>query len=117
DTTWFLHKDKFVVDFAVKSLPPVFLIGRKTTTYRNIKINDSSVTERLSRSDLKESVEMEARAMKQPDSFWQKRRHEELSLNEKKFYQVADTLLNMPAFKRFHETINFIGTGYMNIGN
>lgn len=117
DSTWFLHKDKFVVDFALKSLPPVYLIGRKTTTYRNIKINDSSVSERLSREKLREGVELDLKAMKQPDTFWQNRRHEDLSANEKKFYQVTDTLLNMPAFKRFRETINFIGTGYMNIGN
>ncbi len=56
-------------------------------------------------------------AMNRPDSFWQQNRHEPLSKNEETFYKTADTLLNMPAFERFRETINFIGTGYKNIGN
>ena len=30
---------------------------------------------------------------------------------------MIDTLTNAPVFKRFTNTLNFIGTGYLNIGN
>lgn len=117
DSIWFLSKDKFVVDLAVKALPPMYFIGRKTTTYKNIKINDSSVTEVLANEKHRESITLAKDAMERPDSFWSENRHDTLSKNELNFYKTADTLLNMPAFERFRETINFIATGYKNIGN
>jgi hypothetical protein len=117
DSVWVLAKDKFIVDFALKAVPTLYFIGRKTTTYKKVIINDSSVTKVLATDRLKETIEMNNSAMEQPDSFWQNNRHEALSANEEKFYAIADTLLRMPAFEKFKETINFLGTGYKNIGN
>ena len=117
DSLWVLAKDKFIVDFAVKAVPTLYFIGRKTTTYKDVVINDTSVSNVLSNYKFRETIDMPPSAMEKPDSFWLNNRHEALSVNEQKFYRVADTLLNMPAFERFKETINFIGTGYKNIGN
>jgi hypothetical protein len=117
DSVWFLSKDKFVADFMVLGKSTLNFIGRKTTTYRNIQLNDSSVTAHLGNEKLKESVTMMDSAMKQPDEYWVENRHEELNKNEKAIYHLVDTLVNMPVFKRYSEWINFIGTGYMNIGN
>jgi hypothetical protein len=117
DTTWFLSKDKFIADFAMLGKNSLNFVGRKTTTYRNIIINDTSVLAKLENEKLKESVDLSGTAMAQSDSFWVNNRHEELSKNEKAIYQMADTLLKSPAFKSYTEWINFIATGYKNVGN
>jgi hypothetical protein len=117
DTTWFLAKDKFIADFAMLGKNSLNFVGRKTTTYRNITINDTSVLAKLENEKLKESVDLGGGAMAQSDSFWISNRHEELSKNEKAIYQMADTLLKSPAFKSYSEWINFIATGYKNVGN
>jgi hypothetical protein len=46
-TTWFLAKDKFVADLTPMGKQKLGFIGRKTTTYQNIVINDSSVINEL----------------------------------------------------------------------
>ena len=50
-------------------------------------------------------------------SFWVDNRHEKLSKDEKAVYKMMDTLLTMPAFHTYANVLNFIGTGYLNIGN
>ncbi|MGL6268050.1 MAG: DUF5686 family protein, partial [Chitinophagaceae bacterium] len=107
----------FIADFAMLGKNIVNFVGRKTTTYRNIIINDSSVIAKLENEKLKETVDLNAEAMAQTDSFWVSNRHEELNKNEKAIYQMADTLLKSPAFKTYSEWINFIATGYKNVGN
>jgi hypothetical protein len=55
--------------------------------------------------------------MDKTENYWLENRHDSLDKNEKAIYTMADTLLRMPAFDRYKEWINFIGTGYKNIGN
>jgi hypothetical protein len=117
DSTWFLAKDKFVADFTVLGKKTLNFVGRKTTTYRDIRINDSSVLAALDEEKHKETVVMIPGAMDKADSFWVNNRHEELSRTEKSIYTMADTLLRSPAYKTWSEWLNFIGTGYMNVGN
>jgi hypothetical protein len=45
------------------------------------------------------------------------RRHEPLDRNEASIYRMVDTLLRSPAFKTYSEWLNFIGSGYRNVGN
>ncbi len=117
DSTWFLAKDKFVADFQLMGKNTLNFVGRKTTTYRNIQINDSSVLSALDTELHRETVNMNAGAMEMTDSFWVSNRHEELSHTEKSIYKMVDTLLKSPQYKSWSEWLNFIGTGYMNVGN
>jgi hypothetical protein len=118
DSTWFLTRDKFVVDLSLLSGEKLLsAIGRKTTTYRDIVVNDTSVTSQLAKNKLIEETILPPQANNAPDSFWVQNRHEELSVNEKKLYQTIDTLLKLPAFQRAVKTINFLATGYLEIGN
>jgi hypothetical protein len=117
DSTWFLSKDKFVADFQVLGKNTLNFVGRKTTTYRNILLNDSAVSRVLDAENLKETVVMTDGAMEKSDSFWVENRHEELSKTEQSIYKMVDTLLKSPQYKSWSEWINFIGTGYMNVGN
>src|SRR2546423_7723689 len=47
DSIWFLSKDKFVVDLSPFGKSGISFIGRKTTTYRNIAVNNITITDEL----------------------------------------------------------------------
>jgi hypothetical protein len=117
DSTWFLAKDKFVVDLNPAGKTNMSFIGRKTTTYRNIVVNDPSVVAELSKNKKLEEVILPKEASQKTEEFWSLSRHEDLSASEKAIYKMVDTLLNIPAFVRYTRWINFIGTGYMRVGS
>jgi hypothetical protein len=116
DSTWFLSRDKFVVDISPLSKSRLSFIGRKSTTYRNIVVNDTSVTNALALNKQIEETVLPKDAMAKADSFWVASRHEELSKTERGIYKMVDTLLQLPAFKRTTRIINFVSTGYLGIG-
>ena len=116
-TTWFLAKDKFVADLTPMGKQNLGFIGRKTTTYKNIVINDSSVVTELNKNKLIEEIITLPGAAEKGKEYWANARHEELSKNEKGIIKMIDTLTNAPEFKKFTNTLYFLGTGYLNIGN
>ena len=117
DSTWFLSKDKFVVDVSPLGGKQLSFIGRKTTTYKNVIVDDTTVARELAKNKLMEETILPDTAKEKPDDYWAASRHEELSKNEKAIYQMIDTLMKMPAFRRYTNIINFIATGYLNVGN
>jgi hypothetical protein len=117
DSTWFLAKDKFVADLSPLGKDKPGFIGRKTTTYKNIVVNDSSVVNELNKNKILEEVITVPGADEKNKEFWAASRHEELSKTESGIIKMIDTLTNAPVFKRFTNTLNFIGTGYLNTGN
>ena len=117
DSTWFLSKDKFVVDLTPFGKSRLSFIGRKTTTYQNVVVNDTSVKNELAKNKIKEEVILPAEAQNQTEEFWKKSRHEQLTKTEQSVYDMIDTLLMMPKFKRYTKMLDFVGTGYLNIGN
>mgnify|MGYP000485653416 CR=1 FL=1 len=118
DSTWFLIRDKFVVDLSLTGgKKALSAIGRKSTTYRDVVVNDPSVTAELAKNTILEETILPPEAATATDSFWVQERHEELNKSEKAIYQTIDTLMSMPAFKKVTRTINFVATGYLNIGN
>ncbi len=117
DTTWFLSRDKFVAALSPLGKNRMGMIGRKTTTYKNILYNDSSVIREVEKNKILEEVLFSANARVRPDSFWLAHRHESLSKDEKAVYKMMDTLVGMKAFHQYANAINFIATGYYDIGN
>lgn len=117
DSTWFLAKDKFVANILPIGKNSPGFIGRKTTTYRNVVVNDSSVVNELSKNKLLEEVITQPGAAEKDKAFWSESRHEELTKTEAGIIKMIDTLLHAPVFKKLTERINFIATGYKNIGN
>jgi hypothetical protein len=117
DSAWFLSKDKFVADISPVGKDKPGFIGRKTTTYRNVVVNDTSVTNELSKNKILEEVITLPGAAEKDKTFWSSARHEPLSKTESGIIKMIDTLTNAPVFKKFTRTIAFIGTGYRDIGN
>jgi hypothetical protein len=117
DSTWFLAKDKFVVDVVPFGKSNLSFIGRKTTTYRNVVVNDTSVLHQLAKNKIQEEVILPQQANNKTETYWAESRHEQLNHNEQGIYTMIDSIMKVPAFKRYSNAINFIGTGYLNIGN
>ncbi len=117
DSTWFLYKDKFVADIAPIGDKKLSFKGRKTATYKNVVVNDTSVTNELAKSKAPEDIVLIPKTDNMPDSFWQAHRHEPLNNNEQTVYKVLDTLEKNKTYIHWRNTINFLVTGTKDIGN
>jgi hypothetical protein len=117
DSTWFLSKDKFVADLSPIGKDRPGFIGRKTTTYEHVLVNDSSIVNELAKNKIVEEIITLPDANERSKEFWSEARHEELTKTEAGIIRMIDTLLNARSFQRFTKTANFIGTGYLNVGN
>ncbi len=117
DSTWFLSRDKFIATLHPLGKNKLGMIGRKTTTYKNIVYNDISVVREVEKNKILEEVIFSDSSRKRDDGYWVQNRHEELSQDEKAVYKMVDTLMKMPLFHTYTNVLNFIGTGYLNVGN
>ena len=117
DSVYFLNRDKFFADFKVLGKHSLTLIGRKTTSYRDIRINNDSISHMFGEQTVQEVVRSEVGVSQKSDSTWNTIRHDSLSTNEKAIYSTIDKLLQMPKFQKLERTLKFIGTGYKTIGN
>jgi len=117
DSVWFLTKEKFIAEFQTPvdiKLPST--IARKTTSYKNIVINDSHNEEVLNDKRYKLDVIVEDSARYREDEFWIGVRHEELNKNEQGIYDMVDTLTAAPSFIRFKSMVRFFTGGMVRIG-
>jgi Family of unknown function (DUF5686)/CarboxypepD_reg-like domain len=117
DSMWFYCKDKFIADFTLpfSAKLPGF-IGRKTTTYKNVRVNDTSISNVINNPEVKTDVTVADSARHASDEYWAQARHDTLSKNEKAIYAMVDTLNKMPLFISYKNTIKFIFTGIKEFG-
>jgi hypothetical protein len=116
DSVIFLNRDKFFADFRVLGKNSLTLIGRKTTSYKNIVINSDSLTAAFKDQRIEEVVKTEKSVVKNSDSAWNTLRHDTLSKNEKAIYTTIDKLMEMPRFQKLQTNLKFFFGGYRNIG-
>ncbi len=117
DSAWMFVKDKTIIDFTPFGKEKLSFIARRTSTYKNVLINDASITEKLNTNSQKEEVTVAENARDKNRGFWDSNRHEELSNNEQKVYWMMDTIKTIPAFIRYTKTLNFIFDGHQKYGN
>lgn len=117
DTIWFLVKDKFFVDFiASKNDKSAGFIGRKTTTYKNIVLNDSSVIQFLYDKKNRDDIIVVDKANDRDENYWNTVRHDSLSQNEKAIYKMIDTIQSLPIYNKYYNWLYFLSTGIKEIG-
>lgn len=116
DTVIFLNRDKFFADFRVLGKNSLTLIGRKTTSYKDIAINSDSLTATFKDQHIEELVKTEKSVIQNADSTWNNLRHDTLSKNEKAIYTTIDKLMEMPKFQKLQTNLKFLVGGYRNIG-
>ena len=117
DSSWFCIKDKFIANFTVynaKKLPG--FIGRKTTTYHKIKLNDPATQKILNDPQWKDDIIKDDSAKHKSDDWWIKNRPDSLSKNEKAINKMVDTINNMPITTVYKNTITFLASGVKDIG-
>lgn len=117
DSIWFCVEDKFTAAFAPynsKKLPGT--IGRKTTNYHNIVINDTSVTKVLDNPKYREEVIVSDSARKRSDNWWAENRPDSLTKNEKRIYKMVDTINSMPITNVYKNILTFLISGVKDFG-
>jgi len=117
DTLWFLTKDKYFVDF----LPPqgdkfAGFLGRKTTTYKNIKVNSGSIEDVVNDKENKDNTKIDKDALNRNENYWNEVRHDSLSKNEKAIYKMIDTIQNLPIYKKYYNAAYLLSTGIKEVG-
>ena len=114
---WVFAKDKFIADLSPFKKEKLSFIGRKTSTYKNVQVNQAFITDKLSRNKVKEEVIIRDSSQLFTNNFWENNRHEPLTLNENKVYAMIDTLKQMPIFKKYSNALQFIFDGHKKYGD
>ena len=116
DSAWMFAKDKIVIDFDPLSKGKLSFIARKTSTYKNVIIDDPLVGRKLNENSKKNDVIISETAREKDNQFWENQRHEELTTNEKKVYRMMDTIKTIPAFIKYTKVLTFIFDGHIKKG-
>ncbi|MBX2907659.1 MAG: carboxypeptidase-like regulatory domain-containing protein [Taibaiella sp.] len=117
DSFWFCTKDKFIAGFSAfksKKLPGV--IGRKTTTYHHIRINQDTIDKVLDNPEVKQDVIALDSAKRKSDDWWKNNRPDTLTKNEVAIYKMVDTINSMPLTTVYKNGIDFLSTGVKDFG-
>ncbi len=109
---WMLKKDQLFIDFEVDK-KALGIYGRKTTTYKNIVVNQPKPQSVFLNSD---DIVVSDSAQLYDENFWEKARHEKLSETEANIYHMVDTLKEVPVFKTFVDVMETAITGYYDVG-
>ena len=116
DNKWVFFKDLIIADLSPLKKGKLSFIGRKTATYRNVQLNEDFIVEKLAKNKKKEEVIIDEDAKQKNDTFWKKNRHELLTKNEKVVYWMIDTLKQVPMFRRYANTVEFLFDGHKRFG-
>ncbi|RZJ66447.1 MAG: carboxypeptidase-like regulatory domain-containing protein [Flavobacterium sp.] len=114
DSVFLLSRDYMMSDFAFsKKEESKGVYGKRTTLFRNHKFN-------LKKPDdfYKPDVNYVDNSIYQKDdAYWNENRFEELNKDEVGVYKMLDTLKTVKKFKRIYNTVEILGSGYVEIGN
>lgn len=113
DSAWMLTKDRLVIDFALNK-NQVGVYGRKTTSYKNILINQPKEVKFYEFGD---KIIVEDAALTKTDDFWDKARHDSLSGREKRIYHMIDTIKTLPVYKTWVDVFTIFVSGYKVVNN
>ncbi len=117
DSIWFLAKDRFVADFAPGGKDKLGIKGRKTTTYRSVKINDSKIDAILNSTVKNPEIRLLPNSNNNNEAAWQQMRHEPLAKTEQAVYTLLDTLNKNKTFLFYKQSAEFLVKGIKEVGN
>ncbi|MFN7911187.1 MAG: DUF5686 family protein [Bacteroidota bacterium] len=113
DSTWFLSKDRLVIDFA-PTKKAIGFYGRKTTSYKKIKLNQPKDDKFYEFGD---KIVIDESALKKSDEFWNENRHDSLTVREKKIFKMIDTIQSLPVYKTWVDVFYVLVAGYKKFNN
>jgi len=114
DSVFLITRDYMLSDFSFRKKEEAHgMYGKRTTLFDNYKF-DISKDEKF----YKENVDpYEYEVYNRPDEFWDERRMEVLSKDEKGIYKMLDTLKNVPRFKNLYTLGAMFASGYYELRN
>ncbi|GAB4203737.1 MAG: DUF5686 family protein [Bacteroidia bacterium] len=113
DTTWMMVKDRLVIDFS-PTKNSIGFYGRKTTSYKNIVINQPKEDKFYTLGD---AIIVEDDALKKDETFWQQHRHDTLTQREMKIFKMIDTIQSLPVYKTWVDVFYLLFNGYKKLNN
>lgn len=113
DSIWMLTKDRLVIDFA-PTKKAIGFYGRKTTSYKKIKINQPKEDKFYEFAD---KIIVEEGATKKSDEFWAENRHDSLTQRELKIFKMIDTIQSLPIYRTWVDVFYLLVAGYKKINN
>lgn len=108
DTTWFLSYEDLVIDFNVFEKSYGFF-GRKTASYDSIEF-DTPVPDPVKKVTTDTYV-LENK-IDRDDAFWQRNRKTQLSDEDRKVYEMVDSIKKMPTYKTIYGIFNTLASYY-----
>jgi len=110
DSVFLIKRDYFMSDFAFnKKEKSKGIYGKRTTLYDNYKFDIKKDKEFY-----KEKIySFDEDIYNQEDAFWEEKRLEQLSKDEKGVYVMLDSLKNTKKFKRLYNIGSILASGYI----
>ena len=109
DSTFLITKDYMLSDFSFRKKESANgMYGKRTTLYDNYEFDIPK-----EESFYKENIDpYKYEVYNRSDQFWEERRMEALSKDEKGVYKMLDTLITVPRFKNLYTIGALIASGY-----
>ncbi len=116
DSIWVFSKNHFVAEIAPLTKNKIAVIARQTSIFQHVRVNSVETSMIKVKNSDDEQVIVDDSARERSEEYWESNRPEPLSVNEQKVYKMMDTLNNMPLFKKYSNTVNFILDGRKKLG-
>lgn len=107
---WILTQDELIIDFNIGK-KGTGMFGRRSVNYSNYTFNKKREENIYAGI---ENVIKSGNYDKQDTTFWKENRPIKLSKQEKGIYKMADSVQNIPSFKRTMDVLTLLVAGYWN---
>lgn len=114
DSAMVLSKDALTIQFTVLSDKIPGFIGKKTTYYKNITVNQPVIRDSFPAHANNNLV---AETLKKDSMYWNTNRFVPLTGNEKWASEIIQVIHNVPAFVTYRKMVSAIGSGYYPVGS
>ncbi len=118
DSLWFCTKENITAELELSDevVRTVGFIVRKTTSYKDIAVNQDSISNVVNGKEFKRDVIVADSATAAGEDFWAAARHEELNEQERGIYQMYDSLEKDRAFNNLKTLGKILATGGYKFG-
>jgi hypothetical protein len=112
DSVFLPTRDYMMSDFALrKKEESKGVYGKRTTLYRNFKFNEKKPDKFY-----KDEVNfIDNEVYSRSNDYWEQNRFEKLNKDERKIYEMIDTLKTVKKFKQIYNAVSILGSGYIEI--
>ncbi len=112
DSVFLMKRDYFMSDFAFnKKEDSKGIYGKRTTLYDNYKFDIKKDKEFY----IQKVYSFDEELYNKDDAFWEEKRLEQLSKDEKGVYVMLDSLKNTKKFKRLYNLGSILASGYIEL--